>query len=150
MALPPTIVRVRAEPVRRSYAWQFVRGVLFTQFVLFATWNRSGYSYLSWVEHADRFTALMAVAGIALLIAHVAMLRIAFVALGYPGLVAASVLVAAILLMASRLGLIDLDRLTRQIEFWMFVSACILSIGIGWAKYQQRFSGQRDVLKAPP
>jgi hypothetical protein len=32
----------------------------------------------------------------------------------------------------------------------MFIAASIVSIGIGWAKYQQRISGQRDVLKSPP
>ena len=148
MALPPEIIG--AEPARRGYVWQFVRGVLFAQFLLFATWNRSGYSYISWVTGADQFTALMAVAGIALLIAHVTMLRIAYVALGYPGLFAASLLLAAIVLLGYKLGLLDLDTLTREVEFWMFIVASILSIGVGWAKYQQRFSGQRDVLKSPP
>jgi hypothetical protein len=92
----------------------------------------------------------MAVAGIALIISYVAMFRIAYVALGYPGLLAASVLLAVLMLAGSQLGIIKLDELTRHVEFWLFITASILSIGIGWAKYQQRFSGQRDVLKAPP
>jgi hypothetical protein len=140
----------RVEPRRRGYLWQFVRGTLFAQFLLFATWNHSGYSYLSWVGAARSFTALMAVAGIALIISYVAMFRIAYVALGYPGLLAASVLLAVLMLAGSQLGIIKLDELTRHVEFWLFITASILSIGIGWAKYQQRFSGQRDVLKAPP
>lgn len=147
---PLTIHWVSAEPPRRIYAWQFVRGALLAQFVLFATWNHSGYSYVSWVTAAPHFTALMAVAGIALVIAYIVMLRIAFVALGYPGLIAASLFLAAILLMLWQFDLIDLDELVGHLEFWLFIIASILSIGIAWAKYQQRLSGQRDALKAPP
>ena len=140
----------KGEPRRRSYLWQFVRGTLFAQFLLFATWNHTGYSYLSWVNHATSVTPLLTLASIALLIAYVIVFRIAYVALGYPGLIAASVLVAIIMLIGSQLGIIELNELTRHLEFWLFTTACILSIGIGWAKYQQRFSGQRDVLKNPP
>jgi hypothetical protein len=148
--MAPRVRRVSVEPGRSSYLWQFARGVLGAQFLLFATWNHSGYSYLSWVSGAASFTALMAVAGIALLIGHVVLLRIAFVALGYEGIVGASLFLGVMLLIARQLGMIDLDELTRHVEFWLFVTASILSIGIGWAKYQQRFSGQREVLKSPP
>ena len=144
------IRRRKAEPRRRGYVWQFVRGALFAQFLLFATWNHSGYSYVSWVSGAGSFTALMGLTGIALLIAYVTILRIAFVALGYPGLVAASILMAVVMLIGSELGVVNLNELTRDLEFWLFIAASILSIGIGWAKYQQRLSGQRDVLKNPP
>ncbi len=138
------------DPPRQGYAWQFIRGTLFVQFLLFGTWNHSGYSYIDWVTGAPQFTALMAVAGIALLAAHIAVVRIAYVALGQLGIVAASLLIAMLLLAASRVGLIELDELTRHFEFWLFAIASLLSIGIGWAKYQQRISGQRDVVKYPP
>lgn len=147
---PPPVISVSPEPRRRIYAWQYIRGVLFVQFVLFATWNSSGYSYVGWVTGAQRFTALMAVAGIGLLVAHIVLIRIAYVALGYPGIFSASLLLAMLMLAFSQLGLIELDTLTRHVEFWMFIAASIVSIGIAWAKYQQRISGQRDVLKSPP
>jgi hypothetical protein len=124
--------------------------VLFAQFLLFATWNNSGYSYVGWVTHATSVTALMAVAGIALLIAHVVLIRIAYVALSYPGIVGALVLLGVLLLIGSQLDLIVLDELTRHVEFWLFIVASVVSMGVGWAKYQQRLSGQRDVVKAPP
>ena len=150
MGSMPPVIRVSPEPHRRIYAWQYIRGVLFVQFILFSTWNNSGYSYVGWVAGAKDFTALMAVVGIVLLIAYIALTRIAFVALGYPGIIGASLLLAMLLLAGSQLDLIDLDTLTRHVEFWMFSVASIVSIGIGWAKYQQRLSGQRDVVKAPP
>ena len=142
--------RTGIDPPRQGYAWQFIRGTLFVQFLLFGTWNHSGYSYIDWVTGAAQFTALMAVAGIALLAAHIAVLRIAYVALGRRGIIAASLLIAMLLLAASRLGLIELEELTGHFEFWLFATASLLSIGIGWAKYQQRISGQRDVVKYPP
>jgi hypothetical protein len=138
------------EPPRQSYLWQFIRGVLFAQFLLFATWNNSGYSYIAWVTSATSFTALMAVAGIALLIAHVVLIRIAYVALNYPGIIGVLLLLFVLLLIGSQLRLIVLDELTRHVEFWLFIVASVVSIGVGWAKYQQRLSGQRDVLKSPP
>lgn|SRR5579872_5533585 len=141
---------VSPEPSRLSYPWQFVRGVLFSQFVLFATWNNSGYSYVGWVSRATHFSALMAVAGIVLLIAHVVLIRIAYLALGYPGITGALLLIGVLLLIGSRLGVIELDELTRHVEFWLVVFASVISLGVGWAKYQQRLSGQRNVLKAPP
>ena len=144
------IRRRKTEPRRRGYVWQFVRGALFAQFLLFATWNHSGYSYVSWVSGAGGFTALMGLTGIALLISYVTIIRIAFVALGYSGLVAASILLAVVMLTGSELGVVNLNELTRDLEFWLFIAASILSVGIGWAKYQQRLSGQRDVLKNPP
>jgi Family of unknown function (DUF6524) len=144
------IRRVSSEPSRFSYLWQLIRGVLFAQFLLFATWNQSGYSYIDWVMGAAHFTALMAVAGIALLIAYIVLIRIAYVALGYAGIVAATVLIGVLLLVAWHFGLIRLDELTHHVEFWMVAIASIMSIGVGWAKYQQRISGQRNVLKSPP
>ena len=142
--------RIGREPPRQTYLWQFIRGVLFVQFVLFATWNNSGYSYVGWVRGAASFTALMAVVGIALLIAHIVLIRIAYVALGYAGLIGASLSVGALMLIGSQLNLIVLNDLSRHIEFWLFNVASIISVGVGWAKYQQRFSGQREVLKNPP
>lgn len=146
----PVIHRVSPDPPRFSYLWQFIRGLLFTQFLLFATWNNSGYSYVGWVTGAAEFTALMAVAGIALLIAHVTVVRIAYVALGYPGIFAASGLLAALTLISWQLDLINLNEVTHHVAFWLVNVAAIESIGVSWARYQMRLSGERDVLKSPP
>jgi len=150
VTVAPRIRRVSRATRRWFYLWQFIRGLLLVQFLLFATWNNSGYSYVGWVTGARHFTALMAVAGIALLVAHVVVLRIAFVALNYAGIIAASLLLAVLLLTCSQLDLIALEPLTRQVEFWLFIVASIVSIGLGWAKFQLRFSGQANVLKSPP
>jgi hypothetical protein len=141
---------VRATPSRRHYFWSFLRGMVMAEFLLLATWNHGGYSYLSWVRSRNEFTPLMAVAGIALLIAHIAMLRMAYVALGPIGVMASLIAIWLILLACSTLGLLDLRSLLTESNFWIFVAAWVLSAGINWARFQYRLSGQRGVLKAPP
>ena len=140
----------RLEPRRRVYLWQLLRGVLFAEFVLFVTWSPTGYSYLSWVSEAQHFTALQAVAGIALLIIHIALLRIVFLSLNYPGITATLALLGSGLVGASRLGLIDLEAAQSRRWFWIFVASCVISTGLLWGSLQQRLSGERTVLKNPP
>jgi hypothetical protein len=146
----PKVHKLGFDPYRRNYIWQFIRGTLFVQFLLFGTWNQSGYSYINWVTGGSHFTALMVVAGIALLTAHIVVLRIVYIALGPPGIIGAALLLGVVFLIASQLGLVELNELTGHVEFWLFAIASLLSIGIGWAKYQQRISGQRSVIKYYP
>ena len=63
------------------------------------------------------------------------LIRIAYVALGYAGLIGASLSVGALTLIGSQLNLIVLNDLSRHIEFWLFNVASIISVGVGWAKY---------------
>ena len=145
MAPPPS-----AAPARRSYLFGLVRGVLIAEFLLLASWNSTGYSYIGWLNHAAEFTALMAVAGIALLIAHIVLLRVAFLALNLIGIAAAMLVIGTVLLAGSTLGLLNLTSLAGTSYFWIFLVACVLSIGINWPKLQSRLSGERSVLKSPP
>lgn len=143
--------RIRfVQPRRRSYAFAFLRGVLMAEFLLLATWNHTGYSYVGWISGAPSFTALMAVAGISLFIAHLAMLRMAYVALAPVGIAASLLVIGAMLLAGSTLDLLTLSDLARQSDFWIFIAACVLSAGINWTKIQSRLSGQGGVLKSPP
>jgi hypothetical protein len=80
----------------------------------------------------------------------VIVIRIAYVALGYPGILAVSVVLAAFTLIAWQLDLFDLNEITHHVAFWLVNVACIESIGVSWARYQMRLSGERDVLKSPP
>jgi hypothetical protein len=140
----------KPETRRIGYLWRFARGMLAMEFLLLATWNPWGTSYVAWVARSGGVGPLQAVAGIALLIGHVALLRIAFVALGYPGILAGLLLVGCAVLAAWQLGLADLNRLQAEPLFWLAVWAAIVSLGITWAAFQKRLSGQRGVLKSPP
>lgn len=140
----------KPQPPRARYVWRFLRGVLVMEFLLLAVWNPWGTSYAAWIMQPGSPTALQALAGIALLIGHVVTVRIAFVALGYAGLLAGLALSGCAVLAASQLGLADLNRLQTEPLFWLAVWASIVSLGITWAAFQKRLSGQRGVLKNPP
>jgi hypothetical protein len=136
-------------PRRHSYLWQFLRRLLFAEFVLLVTWSPSPLSYISWVGRVP-FGALQAVAGIALLIAHVAAVRMVFLSLDWIGITASLVLLGCVLLSASHLGLLDLWVLQHQRAFWLFVASVLVAAGLAWGSLQQRISGERTVLKSPP
>jgi hypothetical protein len=138
------------EPPRRSYLWRFLRGLLFAEFLLLATWGGSDYSYLSWLARPHPLTALQAVAGIALLIGHVALARIAFLSLDWLGVTASLALLFCVLLAAAHLGLIDLTAAQDRRGFWLFVAGVLIAAGLAWGSLQQRLSGERTVLKNPP
>ena len=129
-------------PRRRSYLFGLARGVLIAEFLLLASWNSTGYSYFGWVTRASDFTALMAVAGIALLIAHVMLLRIAYLALDLIGIAATLLVIGAVLLAGSTIGLLNLTALAEISYFWIFIAACVISVGINWPKLQTRLSGE--------
>jgi hypothetical protein len=136
-------------PRRRSYLWQFLRRLLFIEFVLLVTWSPSDLSYLSWVGRTP-FGALQAIAGIALAIAHIAAVRMAFLSLDWLGITASLVLLGCVLLSAAHLGLLDLWLAQDQRTFWLFVASVLLASGLAWGNLQQRLSGERTVLKSPP
>lgn len=138
-----------AGPRRRSFLFGFLRGLLFAEFVLLATWGPAPYSYLGWLGRAP-FGAPQAVVGIALLIAHVALLRMAFLALDWLGITATLTLLVCVLLAASQLGLIDLDAVQARRGFWLFVASVLIAAGLIWSSLQQRLSGEGTVLKTPP
>lgn len=138
------------EPPRRSYAIGLARSFLATEFLVLATWNPSGTSYLDWLRHAARPTPTMAAVGIALLTGHVAVTRMATVALGVAGLLATGIAAGSLILVAAQLRLIEPRALLGEPVFWLSLWALALAIGLTWAKVQKRASGQRDVLKYPP
>jgi Family of unknown function (DUF6524) len=139
----------RLEPRRRGYLWQFLRRLLFAEFVLLVTWSPSPLSYVTWVGRVP-FGALQAVLGIALLIAHVVAVRMAFLSLDWLGITASLLLLGCVLLAVSHLGLLDLAAAQGQRAFWLFVAGVLVAIGLVWGSLQQRISGERTVLKSPP
>jgi hypothetical protein len=137
------------EPRRRGYFWQFLRRLLFAEFVLLVTWSPSDLSYVAWVGRTP-FAAPQAVAGIVLVIAHLALVRMAFLSLDWIGITASLVLLGCVLLAAEHLGLLDLVAAQGARAFWLFVASVLVAAGLVWGNLQQRLSGERTVLKSPP
>jgi hypothetical protein len=139
----------KREVRRRGYLWQFLRRLLFAEFVLLVTWSPSDLSYVAWVGRTP-FGALQAVVGIALVIAHIAAVRMAFLSLDWIGITATLVLLGCMLLAAGHLGLLDLMAAQGERAFWLFVASALVAAGLVWGSLQQRLSGERTVLKSPP
>ena len=135
---------------RRGYFWRFLRSLCFAEFVLLATWSPSPLSYVSWIGRTAAFGALQAVPGIALLIAHVVLVRMVFLSLDWIGITASLVLLGCVLLATAHLGLLDLWAVQDERAFWLFVASVLVAAGLVWGSLQQRISGERTVLKSPP
>jgi hypothetical protein len=120
-------------------------------FLVFATWNPTGYSYVTWARYSASATAPeIAVAGTLLLALHILFMRIAWLSLGADGISAALAILLAGLLTLSEFGVVDL----WQIQSWPYVLliglSLVLAIGMVWSLLKRRVVGQSNYLSNPP
>jgi hypothetical protein len=117
--------------------------------VVFGIYNPSGHSYYHWVTDGSGSAALKLVVGIFLLAAIVALVRMAFLSIGYRGIAAVLSLIYGSILFRVGLGwfeFADVDVETYAILIWV---STILGIGISWSFFQRRISGDKYVIKTP-
>jgi hypothetical protein len=128
----------------------FVLRWLLAAFLVFGTYNPSGTSYYHWVTGAPELSPTQITAGILLLALIVAILRMAFMSIGYFGTTALALTVLMGILFAAGLGLFEFE----DVSFTTYTIEAILSIvvgtGVSWSFIQKRLSGERDVLRTPP
>jgi hypothetical protein len=119
--------------------------------LVFATWNPTGYSYLSWARHSPwATTPEIAAAGAMLLALHILFVRIAWLSLGADGISAALAIGLAGLLTLWEFDLVDL----RQSAVWPYLLlmgfALLLAVGVTWSLLKRRIVGQSNYLNPPP
>jgi hypothetical protein len=119
--------------------------------LVFATWNPTGYSYLSWARHSPwATTSEIAAAGAMLLALHILFVRIAWLSLGADGISAALAIGLAGLLTLWEFDLVDL----WQSEVWPYLLlmgfALLLAVGVTWSLLKRRIVGQSNYLNPPP
>jgi hypothetical protein len=128
----------------------FVLRWLLAAFLVFGTYNPSGTSYYHWVTGSPELSPTQITAGILLLALIVAILRMAFMSIGYFGTTALALTVLMGILFAAGLGLFEFE----DVSFTTYTIEAILSIvvgtGVSWSFIQKRLSGERDVLRTPP
>jgi len=113
-------------------------------FVVFATYNPTGYSYYHWVSsNSDSQLSLKVVAGLMLGVSYLVAARISRSTLGNSGFVTA--LVAALLF---SFGLITLvspgTRFAEAVRYLHLVSlATAIALGVSWSHIKHRVTGQR-------
>lgn len=118
--------------------------------LVFATWNPTGYSYLTWLRSGQGTAPELAVAGTVLLASHILFFRIAWLSLGIDGVVAALVVMVAGLLALAEFDVVNL----WQASIWGYLLpsglALILALGTVWSLVKRRVVGQSNYLNPPP
>lgn len=129
----------------------YIVRVLSSFFLLFATWNPLGYSYLAWIGEEDGTRlSLKAAVGVALFVVYVVYLRIAWVALGLLGTATVAATLLSGVLMMRHLGLFDDDAPFWSSYLMLVLASAVLATGLCWAHFKRRVTGQSHVLYPPP
>jgi hypothetical protein len=119
--------------------------------VVFATWNPTGYSFLSWARYSPWATAPeIAVAGTLLLGLHILFVRIAWLSLGADGVSAAVAILLAGLLTLWEFDLVDLWQSAVWPYLLLTAFSLVLAIGVTWSLLKRRIVGQSNYLSPPP
>jgi hypothetical protein len=119
--------------------------------LVFATWNPTGYSYVSWARHSPWATAPeIATAGALLLALHILFTRIAWLSLGADGVSAALAILVAGLFTLSEFGLVDLWQRQSWVYALLMGFSLVLAIGVTWSLLKRRIVGQSNYLSPPP
>lgn len=126
-----------------SYSSFFVRWLV-ALFLVLATYNPSGYSYVHWVlQLTTDLWAFKILAGILLLVIYLLFWLATLRALGWPGIAIAAALSAAVTWALADLGALDALGPTLPM-IALIVLANVLAIGVSWSHIRQRISGQVD------
>jgi hypothetical protein len=126
----------------------FLARWLLCAFVVFATYNPSGYSLFNWLQSSGSDDlAIKAVIVIALFWFYLTILSIARSAMGARGLNAAILAVALLLY-----GLMDIDNSSETVLSFLryiqiFTLATALAIGVTWTKIKSTVVGQKSVRR---
>jgi len=120
-------------------------------FVVFATWNPSGYNFISWATHSPWATLPeIAAGGAVLLMLNVLFVRIAWLSLGPDGITASLAILAAGVLTLHEFGFIDLWQAESLKYVLLLGVAFVLAIGTVWSLLKRRIVGQSNYLSYPP
>ena len=119
---------------------------LFAIVLVFGTYNPSDYSYANWVLGAGTdFGPVMALTGIALLIAWIVFLRATLLSLGVLGIALGAALFACVIWLLIDVGVLSLDSTGALTWIILLVLSFILAVGMSWSHIRRRLTGQFDV-----
>jgi hypothetical protein len=122
----------------------FVSRWLASLFVVFATYNPSGYSYYHWiVARTDDHLSLKVAAGVLLATGYLVAARISRAAIGTSGFVTG--LVAAIFFSYGVASLVSAGGSLGAALHYVYLTALAtaIAVGISWSHMKHRLTGQR-------
>jgi len=124
----------------------FLARWLFAAALVFGTYNPSDYSYFNWVvSRTGEFGPVMAMAGVALLIAWIVFLRATLESLGLLGIFLGGALFACLIWWLIDIGVLSVDSTNALTWVILLVLSLILAAGMSWSHISRRLTGQVDV-----
>ena len=126
----------------------FLLRLLGATVLVFASYNPSGYSFVSWVEAAwgeSNVGPEHYFVGMILLIGWVILLRATFNSLGMIGLILGTALLGTLVWMLIDFGILRGDSITFYTWISLVCVAALLAIGLSWSHVWRRLTGQVDV-----
>lgn len=118
-------------------------------FLVFATWNPTGVSYVDWIT-GPASLAEKAVATTVLVALHMLFWRITLLSLGVAGLAFLLAMLTAGVFTLSELNVIDLGRAPTRSYMFLSVAGVTLAVGLLWSLMKRRVTGQSNYLNPPP
>jgi len=119
---------------------------LFALLLVFGTYNPTEYSYLNWVLGSEfKFSPVMALTGVALLIAWIVFLRATMMSMGWLGIALGAALFGCLVWLLVDIGLLTLDADGAFAWVILVVLSLILATGMSWSHIRRRLSGQFDI-----
>jgi hypothetical protein len=123
----------------------FVARWLAALFLVFATYNPSGYSYCDWIaDLGGGQWVLKALVTIILIIAYGTFILATLRSLGVLGIVTWFLFFSSIAWLMVNIGLIHMPSARTLVTLGLIISANVFAIGVSWSYIRLRLSGQAD------
>lgn len=127
-------------------ASSFIGRWLFALALVLGTYNPSGYSYLNWIVSENvSFGPVIALFGVALLIAWIIYLRATFMSMGWLGIVLGAAFFGCIIWLLVDIGWLSLESPGSLTWVALVLLSLILAVGMSWSHIRRRLTGQIDV-----
>ena len=131
---------------QRFNFFDFLIRLAAAMFLVFASYNPSGYSWFHWIsDAANRFDPVILFTGVVLLIGWVIYLRATARSLGVFGIILALAFIASLIWVLVDLGLLSVENPTFFQYIVLFVLSLVLATGMSWSHIRRRMTGQLDV-----
>ena len=123
----------------------FIARWLAAFFLVFATYNPSGYSYCDWIsDFSGGQWILKALVTILLTIAYATFVLATLRSLGVLGVVTWFLFFSALVWLIVNIGLIQTLSVRTVVTLGLVVFANVFAVGVSWSYIRMRLSGQSD------
>ena len=123
----------------------FIARWLAALFLVFATYNPSGYSYCDWIaDFAGGQWILKALVTIILIIAYATFILATLRSLGVLGVLTWFLFFSSLVWLMINIGIIQSLSVRTVVTLALIVSANVFAVGVSWSYIRLRLSGQAD------